>query len=276
MNSNWQQDNRPIGIFDSGVGGLTVYKEIRGSLPAENLIYFGDTARVPYGGKSYEVINRYSEQIAAFLVEKNIKLLVVACNTACALALSNLKKQLSVPVIGVIDPGVRAAIGAASRNNKIGVIGTKATIGSKAYQNKILRLRNDYNVYATACPLFVPIVEENLTSTTIAKEAVSMYLEYFKDKEIDSLILACTHYPLLKPLISDFFNNDVVLIDSAQETAREVSQLLKALRILHQSAQMGDNQFYVSDSPQSFAAIAESFLPFSISDSCFFHDWQSK
>ncbi|GAB4277002.1 MAG: glutamate racemase [Candidatus Rifleibacteriota bacterium] len=265
-------DCRPIGIFDSGVGGLTVFKEIRKLLPHEDLIYFGDTARVPYGGKSVKVIQKYSAEIARFLEIQGIKMLVVACNTASAFALTRLKNDCSVPVIGVIDPGVRAAI-RASRGGKIGVIGTRGTINSEAYQSRILKLRSGFDVIARPCPLLVPIVEENIIDSEIARLAIRMYLQEFKHAGVSSLILACTHYPLLKSAIRDYLGSEVSLIDSAEETAIEVKEMLAARRIAGDERHSGKDKFFVSDSPESFAEIGESFLGHRIQGCCFLHSW---
>jgi glutamate racemase len=267
-------DNRPIGIFDSGVGGLTVFKEIRELLPHEDLVYFGDTARVPYGNKSLQVIQRFSSEIAGFLEHLNVKMIVVACNTASALALNKLKAGTALPVIGVIDPGVRAAVKAAG-NGVIGVIGTKATINSGAYQERVSRLRNNVRIVARSCPLLVPIVEENLMNSDIARMALEMYLAEFRRMEISSLILACTHYPLLKKLISEFFAGQTVLIDSACETAKEVKEILQARRICSDPGKVGREQFFVSDSTEAFAAIAGDFLGRPVSGECFLHSWQN-
>lgn len=266
-------DNRPIGIFDSGVGGLTVFKEIRNLLPNENLIYFGDTARVPYGNKSPVAVQKYSLEIAKFLEMQNIKMIVIACNTASALALSSLRNEVRIPVIGVIEPGVRAAIKSAHNNSSIAVIGTKATISSGAYQNRIKRLRNSINVIAVPCPLFVPIVEENLMNSKIAADAMEMYLSDLKKTDIKSLILACTHYPLLKNQISKFFGNNINLVDSAFETAKEVKETLEARRISTEQETPGKECFYVSDSPETFANIAANFLNRPIDGKCIFHPW---
>lgn len=267
-------DNRPIGVFDSGVGGLTVFKEIRELLPSENLIYFGDTARVPYGGKSVQVIQKFSSEIAGFLEMQNVKMIVVACNTASALALNKLKTETSLPVIGVIDPGVRAAIKCAG-SGTIGVIGTRATINSGVYQERVSRLRVNLKLVARACPLLVPIVEENLLDSDIARLALEMYLSDFKKLQISALILACTHYPLLKPLINDFFEGRTALVDSASETAREVKEMLQARRITTEETHRGCEQFYVSDSPEAFSAIAADFLGRPVAGECFLHSWQN-
>jgi len=252
-------DERPIGIFDSGVGGLTVFKEIRRLLPEEDLIYFGDTARVPYGGKSLPVIRRFSLEITRFLESMKVKFIVVACNTASALTLDYLRRQTSIPIVGVIDPGVRAAI-SDSKAKKIGVIGTVATIRSAAYQTRLKRLRKNCEVFSKPCPLLVPLVEENLVDSQITKLALEMYLSEFRPLKLDSLILACTHYPLLKSAIAEFLGPSVKLIDSAAETAKEVEALLKARRIGTPKKQIGTEEFYVSDSPESFATIGGSFL----------------
>ena len=265
-------DNRPIGIFDSGVGGLTVFKEVRQLLPQENLIYFGDTARVPYGNKSPLVVQKYSLEIAKFLEMQNVKMIVIACNTASALALTTLRNEIKIPIIGVIEPGVRAAIKSA-RNNSIAVIGTKATISSGAYQNRIKRLRSSINVIAVPCPLFVPIVEENLMNTKLADDAMEMYLNDLKRAGIKSIILACTHYPLLKNKINDFFDNKITLVDSAYETAKEVKETLEARRIMTEQENLGKECFFVSDSPETFSSIAANFLNRPIDGKCVFHPW---
>ena len=265
-------DNRPIGIFDSGVGGLTVFKEIRKLLPLENLIYFGDTARVPYGNKSATVVQKYSLEIAKFLEMQNVKMIVIACNTASALALASLKNEVRIPVIGVIEPGVRAAIKSA-KNNSRAVIGTKATINSGAYQNRIKRLRSNLNVIAVPCPLLVPIVEENLMNTKIAEDAMEMYLSGLKKTDVKSVILACTHYPILKEQISKFFDNKICLVDSAYETAKEVKETLEARRIMTEQETLGKESFFVSDSPETFANIASNFLNRDIDGKCVSHSW---
>ncbi|HNV69389.1 MAG TPA: glutamate racemase [Candidatus Ozemobacteraceae bacterium] len=252
-------DDRPIGVFDSGVGGLTVVKEVRHLLPHEDIIYFGDTARVPYGNKSIPVIRRFCLEIVRFLEEMRVKMIVVACNTASALALDFIRRQTSLPVVGVIDPGVRSAL-MESRDGVIGVIGTVATIRSEAYQSRLRRLKSGVRVHAKACPLLVPLVEENLLDAAITRQALEMYLSELRDLSLETLILACTHYPLLKTLIADFFGPSVKLIDSAQETAREVSEVLKARRIAAGNDRTGSEEFYVSDSPDSFAAVGAPFL----------------
>lgn len=268
-------DNRPIGIFDSGVGGLTVAREIRYLLPNENLIYFGDTARVPYGGKSIEMIQKFSAEISKFLILQNVKMLVVACNTASAVALNKLKTEISIPIIGVIDPGVRAAMKAVG-DDPVGVIGTKGTIASGIYQDKIRGFRSKIKVLARACPLLVPIVEENLINSDIAKKALELYLNDFKKHNIKTLILACTHYPLLKSLINDFFEGNTILVDSATETALEVKEILQARRLCTNHTQSGKDTFFVSDAPESFCDIAGEFFGRQLVGECFQHLWQNE
>lgn len=252
-------DERPIGVFDSGVGGLTVFRELRKLLPAEDLIYFGDTARVPYGGKSIPVIRRFALEITRFFETMKVKFIVVACNTASALTLDYLRRHTPIPVVGVIDPGVRAAI-QDTDITRVGVIGTVATIRSEAYQSRLKRLRERVEVHARACPLLVPLVEENLMDSQITRLALEMYLEDFRAISLDALILACTHYPLLKKPIADFLGPTVKLIDSAYETSREVESLLKARRLKAPSDKVGSEEFYVSDSPENFTAIGSHFL----------------
>ncbi|NLM16813.1 MAG: glutamate racemase [Candidatus Riflebacteria bacterium] len=252
-------DNRPIAVFDSGVGGLTVFKELQKLLPNESFIYFGDTARVPYGNKSAETVKGYALEIAEFLEMQNIKMLVIACNTASAYALNTLKAAFSMPVIGVIDPGVRAAV-KATKSGTIAVIGTKGTISSDVYQKKIEHLRADLKVFGKPCPLLVPIIEENLTHSKLAKDAIEMYLDDFRNASIQTLILACTHYPLIAKHINDFFKGKVKLVDSAEETAKETQELLIARRIEASENNRPTERFFVTDAPESFAEIAKPFL----------------
>lgn len=252
-------DNRPIGVFDSGVGGLTVVKRLREKLPNEDIIYFGDTARVPYGNKSVDVIKRFSIEIAEFLQIQDVKLIVTACNTASALALSHLRRNTVLPVIGVIDPGVRAAL-KLSRTGKIGVIGTRATIKSDAYGSRIRELRADSEVISVACPLLVPLVEENLLAGPITRSILEMYLGNLKTVSVETLILACTHYPLLKQAISEVIGTGTELIDSASETAIEVAEVLEARRISGSTEREGNLKLFVSDSPENFARVGCNFL----------------
>ena len=210
-----------IGVFDSGIGGLTVLQKIIETLPKENTVYLGDTARAPYGTKSVETVLRYSFENTEFLVQKGVKAVVVACNTSTAIALTRLRDSLSIPVIGVIEPGVRRAI-KSTKNKKVGVIGTEATIQSGAYTRALKEADGGVEVYSRACPLFVPLVEEGWTDNDVVEMTVKAYLGSLKQSGIDALILGCTHYPLLKKAIREFIGSGVRLVDSAEETAREV------------------------------------------------------
>ncbi len=255
--------NRPIGIFDSGIGGFTVMAEIMKALPHESLIYFGDTARVPYGSKSKETVTRYSEQISGFLMEKQVKAIVVACNTASACALDALVKKLPVPVIGVIEPGAKSAA-AATENGRIGVIGTEATVKSGAYPEIIKSLNPEAKVFAKACPLFVPLVEEGWAEDVVTERVAERYLDKLLMKNIDTLILGCTHYPLLKRIIGDVCGRNVTLVNPAFETARKLGELLQEKGLLHEAgkdaAAKVSHEYYCSDDPERVARFAESFL----------------
>lgn len=247
-----------IGIFDSGVGGLTVLHAILELLPNEHLIYLGDTGRTPYGNKSAETITRYALESADFLVERRLKLLVVACNAATATALDALRAHVAVPVIGVVEPGVRAAL-QATRSGRIGVIGTEATIASGAY-TRALRARNPaVEVFTRACPLFVPLAEEGWTEGAVARAVAETYLATLARSGIDTLILGCTHYPLLKPLVAEVMGPAVALVDSAEETAREVAERLAAERGAR-PAGPGSTSFFVTDAPDRFVRIGQRFL----------------
>ncbi|MBI4527666.1 MAG: glutamate racemase [Deltaproteobacteria bacterium] len=247
-----------IGVFDSGIGGLTVLQRIIEALPRENTIYLGDTARSPYGTKSVETVLRYSFENAEFLLEKGVKLVVVACNTSTAVALEALAENLSVPVIGVIEPGVRRAL-EATRNRKIGVIGTEATIQSGAYTRALKMHDAKIEVYSRSCPLFVPLVEEGWVDNVVAETTAEAYLGSLKRSGIDSLILGCTHYPLLKKAIGDFMGRNVALVDSAEETAKEVRAVLKQ-RSLARERGRGNHSFFVTDAPERFIKVGHRFL----------------
>ncbi len=223
----------PIGLFDSGIGGLTVLQQIIEKLPRENTVYLGDTARSPYGTKSVETVLRYSFENADFLLQKGVKLVVVACNTSTAVALAALEENLTVPVVGVIEPGARGAL-KKTRNKRVGVIGTEGTIQSGAYTQALKRLDPKVEVYSRACPLFVPLVEEGWLDNEVVERTVESYLASLKKSGIDTLILGCTHYPLLKKAIRKFMGREVRLVDSAEETADEVSALLQKRSLLHQ------------------------------------------
>jgi len=214
-------DSRPIGVFDSGLGGLTVAKAIKEKLPNENIVYLGDTARVPYGNKSTLLVTGYATQITNFLLGENAKLIVVACNTASALALPALQSEFLVPILGVIIPGSQAAVHA-TRNKHVGVIGTTATINSNAYTQALKGIESSIQITAQACPLFVPLVEEGWLNGPVPSEITASYLKSINVANVDTLILGCTHYPLLKPMIQDIVNDNTVLIDSAETVAEEV------------------------------------------------------
>jgi glutamate racemase len=249
----------PIGVFDSGIGGLTVAKEIIGQLPTESVIYFGDTARVPYGPKSPDTVRRYSREIVSFLVSEGVKAVVIACNTATAHALPNLRDEFPLPVVGVVEPGARAAI-RASRGGRIGVIGTVGTIKSGAYENAIRALNPDAYVIARGCPLLVPLVEEGLIDHAATRLVAEEYLEPFAAAEVDTLVLGCTHYPLLKPVLASVLGPNVALIDSAQETAAEIKRTLAAAGLLKTDGEMPRYRFIASDDPLQFLQLGQRFL----------------
>ncbi len=250
---------KAIGIFDSGIGGLTVLKEIVQKLPQENIIYLGDTARVPYGIRSPETVTRYSFENTQFLLSQEIKILVIACNTASAISLGAVKKEYPLPVIGVLEPGARAAV-AATKSRKIGIIGTEATIGSGAYEKQIVKLAPDVTVFSRACPLFVSLAEEGWTDNDVAELVAEKYLASLRDTGIDTLVLGCTHYPLLKSVIGRAVGADITLIDSATETAKEVTNVLEKLKWRGDGTGEGHRKFYVTDAPARFEKIGKQFL----------------
>jgi len=252
-------DQRPIGIFDSGVGGLTVFSEVEKALPREEIVYFGDTARVPYGTKSKETITRFSVENVEFLMKHNVKLVLVACNTASSLSLDFLKRCFRVPIIGVIAPGARNAVNS-TRNNRIGVVGTNATIVSGAYEKAVKNISRKIAVYSQSCPLFVPLVEEGWTKEKVTYEVASIYLKGLKAKGVDTLILGCTHYPLLKDVIKKFMGSEVLLIDSAREVAKEARAILDASGLLNKAPGAKKHKFFVSDEPGPFIRMSERFL----------------
>ncbi len=253
------RNNSPLGVFDSGIGGLTVLKEIFRELPDESTIYLGDTARVPYGIRSPETVTRYSFENTRFLVSNGIKLLVVACNTASSVSLDAIKGKVSIPVIGVIYPGAKAAV-RSTMYKRIGVIGTEATIRSSAYVRAIKTLDSKAEVFGLPCPLFVPLVEEGWTEGEVARMVAEKYLRDIKNKGIDTLVLGCTHYPLLKGIISEVIGPEVKLIDSAVETAREIKEILKKEGLERDSEEGPSREFYVTDSPDRFLRVGERFL----------------
>lgn len=249
--------NKAIGIFDSGVGGLTVFKEVAALLPRENLIYLGDTARVPYGTKSVKTVQRYALEAAEFLVDRGVKMLVVACNTASAVALDQLRERFHLPVIGVIEPGARRA--SSSRNRRIGVIGTEGTINSGRYPQAITLLVPDAQIYSVACPLFVPLAEEGWADHEIARLTALEYVQPLLKARIDTLVLGCTHYPLLRNTLRKIFGPEVLLVDSAEETATTVQQLFRR-QGLENPDSGGGREFYVTDVPNRFERVGKAFL----------------
>ena len=256
-------EQRPIGMFDSGIGGLTVLKAIIERLPNEAVVYFGDTARLPYGTKSRETVTRFSREIVDFLMTKNPKMVVVACNTASAYSLSVIRSMVDVPVVGVIEPGAIAAI-RVTRNRKVGVIGTRATVESGAYLDAIQNREPGVRVFSKACPLFVPLIEEGWTEHRVTHEIASDYLRSLVDCGVDTLILGCTHYPLLKGVIQSVVGKNVVLVDSAEETAKDVEGRLKANRLLGEGPAGMRCNVFVSDMHLNLRLQAERFLGFEI------------
>jgi glutamate racemase len=251
--------NCPIGMFDSGVGGLTLFKSIKTLLPKENLIYFGDTAHVPYGTKSPDVIKKFSLQIARFLENLGIKALVVACHTASSTALSDLKKKTKIPVVGVIGPSAQKAI-TITKNNNIGVIGTKTTIESGSYQSFIQKANPKISITTVAAPLLVPLVEEGWINKKVTRSVLQEYISPFKQAQIDTLILGCTHYPLIKQLFQEELGPGVTLVDASLETAIYLKQLLREKLLINNRRSSPNYSFYVSDDPNKFSQLAQMFL----------------
>ena len=256
---------KAIGIFDSGVGGLTVLGEIMRTLPQEDTIYLGDTARFPYGTKSPETVIRFARQIASFLVKKDIKLLVVACNTASAAALDVLQAEFPIPAVGVIEPGAERAA-AVTRSGKVGVIGTSGTIRSSAYTKAIKRINPDIEVVTTPCPMFVPLAEEGWWDNEVARLTAATYLQDMKAHGIDTLVLGCTHYPLLKGIISEVMGDGVTLVDSAEETARLVREILADKGETRPVEEKGNHHFFVTDVPAGFIRVGNRFLGGALGD----------
>jgi glutamate racemase len=251
-----------IGVFDSGIGGLTVFKELAARLPREHLLYLGDTARVPYGSKSPETVTAFAVEVADFFAERGVKMMVLACNTTSAVALDVLRARYDVPVLGVIAPGARAAARASSRG-RVGVIGTEATIASGAYERELRALSPGIEIFARACPLFVPLAEEGWVDNDVARRTVALYLASLKKSGIDALILGCTHYPLLRPAIADYLGRGVRIVDSAEETAREVRRVLRDSGLLRSRGQ-GGASFFVTDAVQRFLRVGERFYGASV------------
>ncbi len=254
-----ERRKKRIGVFDSGIGGLTVVGALLEQLPRENIVYFGDTARVPYGTKSVEVVSRYAREDAALLLSYDVKMIVVACNTVSSVAINVLRKHVDVPIIGMIEPGARAAL-TVSKKKRIGVIGTMATISSNAYPKALLSNNPDVNVYSQACPLFVPLAEEGWGEHRVAEIIAREYLQELVKEKIDTLILGCTHYPILKKTIQRAVGEDVVLIDSGRSAAALVERYLKQHDLLNQQNGQTEHLFLVSDVPQKFEELGRRFL----------------
>jgi len=257
---------KSIGIFDSGIGGLTVLKEIVKVLPSENTIYLGDTARVPYGTKSDQTIKRYAFEDAQFLINQGIKLLVIACNTASAICTSFLREDLNLPIVEVIGPGAKKAA-ASTKLGRVGVIGTEATIKSGAYTSQIKTINPNIEVFSKACPFFVPLVEEawdngedEFNLCELKTLTVKRYLKMLKEKRIDTLVLGCTHYPLLKETISKFMGEHVALVDSAEEIAKEVLKVMREEELCNRSDNKGQHKYFVTDTPDRFIELGKRFL----------------
>jgi glutamate racemase len=262
---NFMEKEKPVGVFDSGIGGLTVVKRLSSVLPEENIVYFGDTARVPYGSKSNATVIEYSIQDARFLMNKNVKAIVVACNTASSVALQEIKNHFNVPVIGMIEPGAAAAVNSTG-NGKIGVIGTRATINNQAYSKEIRKINPDIEVFEQACPLFVPLAEEGMIDHQATRLIASEYLTGLREKGIDTLVLGCTHYPILSKVIQEVVGDKVTLIDSGVASAEVVKHELDRFNLHTNRFAVGHQDFYVSDIPAKFREIAELFLSKPVND----------
>ena len=262
-------DPRSIGVFDSGVGGLTVFHALERALPDETMIYLGDTARVPYGTRSPETVTRYTLEAARFMLRQQVKMVVVACNTVSSVALEAMQRETRLPVLGVIEPGARRAV-ERSASGRIGVIGTRATVASGAYKRAIQALRPDAEVLSQACPLFVPLAEEGWTDGEITRRVAERYLEPFQRAEVDTLVLGCTHYPLLRGVIGAVMGPGVALVDSAESVAAEAGRTLRDDPAIAGAApaparapagrEKGEHHFYVTDAPEPFQVVAERFL----------------
>jgi glutamate racemase len=249
----------PIGVFDSGLGGLTVAREIISALPHESLVYFGDTARVPYGPKSPDTVRRYAREIASWLLDQRVKAVVVACNTATAHALADLQTSLAVPVIGVVEPGARAAV-LAARGGSVGVIGTAGTIGSGVYERTIRVLDPQVHVLSRACPLFVPLVEEGWVDHPVTRSVAREYLGPLVEEGMDALVLGCTHYPLLREVIAETVGPSTVLVDSAERTAVALREELERRRLLASSGAPARHRLVASDAPEQMLSLGQRFL----------------
>lgn len=256
----------PIGVFDSGVGGLTVAREIMRNLPNEKIVYFGDTARVPYGSKSKETVLRYSRQIVRFLRTQDVKAIVIACNTASAMALEEIQNEIDIPIIGVIKPGAKVAA-ETTKNNRVGVIGTSATVGTHLYRELIQEINPEIEVIEKSCPLLCPLVEEGWLKDPITDMVLTRYLDELVKEGIDSLILGCTHYPLLRSTINRLVGDQINLVNPAYETALRLGELLKERGIANQGQEEEEfpYRFFVSDMAERFTQFANTILPFDVS-----------
>ena len=257
--------NNPLGVFDSGIGGLTVAAALREAMPMENIFYIGDTARVPYGGKSQQTIERYAIEITGLLLAERAKMIVVACNTASALAIPKLEELLKVPVIGVIEPGARAAA-AATRNGHVGVIGTRATVYSRAYETAIRAIDPAIRVTSQPCPMLVPLIEEDWLDDTITDQVIRRYLEKLVRSGVDTLVLGCTHYPLLKEAIQRFVGPEITLVDSAHNCAAAVRKLLAKEELAADAARLGKLEVALTDRSDGFLRVAEKALSLQVGD----------
>lgn len=257
--------NSPIGVFDSGIGGLTVVREILRQLPNEHVIYFGDSARVPYGGKSVETVTRFSIENTRFLLRHGIKFIVVACNTASALAMPTLLRRFEIPMIGVITPGAEEAV-RRTKSLRVGVIGTAGTVGSKAYDNAIAEIDPDCSVEGVACPLFVPLAEEGWVDGDVPMRVAETYLKPLRESGVDTVILGCTHYPLLRSTIGAVLGEGIDLVDTAESTVLEVGRRLESLGLLREVSEPGTRRFFLSDVPVRFREIGGRFLGETIED----------
>ena len=254
-------DTRPIGVFDSGVGGLTVVKQIMKVLPHENIVYFGDTARVPYGTKSKEAVTKYSKQNVRFLRSKDVKAIIVACNTASSNSLDALRETFDIPLFGVVVPGVEEAL-RSTKNKRVGVIGTAGTVRSGAYERMLRERDAEIRIFSKACPLFVPLAEEGWTDNEVAHQAAKRYLTELVELGIDSLVLGCTHYPLLKRCIGTTVGEEIRLVDPAKATAQHMMAFLREHDLLNETGQPGLKQFYLSDSTDTFRYICQKALKY--------------
>lgn len=258
-NSSTAIREAPIGIFDSGVGGLTVYRAVAERLPRESLIYLGDTARIPYGTRSRDTIQRYALEDAGFILSKNVKAIVIACNTASSFASDLLRQRYSVPILGVIRAGSQRAA-AATRNGRIGIIGTEATVASQSYERTLKAIRSDLEVFARACPLFVPLAEEGWIEHSVTRQVAEEYLSELREQGIDTLVLGCTHYPILRQVIQQVMGDDVTLIDSGEAVAEVVTEMLAKEELTCTGTTSRQEQFFVTDSAARFRRVAELFL----------------